>query len=167
MRFQERESFDVVVVVGVDVGVERSGVDKDRYWATSSRRISSIRTETSWDPLLPAPAAIIRRRPVGRDPRWLSMASLVSSETVTRLRSASWRSRASRSSGSLTVVRFMVCQHTYLLWALPDRDVRGALAGERRTIPIRPTVEQRQAGQSCHQVELGWPHVAPGKTRLS
>lgn len=35
------------------------------------------------------------------------MASRVSSETVTRLRSASCRSRASRSSGSLTVVRFM------------------------------------------------------------
>src|SRR5579859_4597836 len=41
------------------------------------------------------------------------MAWRVSSETVMPRRSASWRSLASRSSGSLTVVRFMVCQHTY------------------------------------------------------
>lgn len=69
MRFEELKSFNVVVIVGVDVGIQRSGADKDRYRVTSSRRISSIRTETSWDPLRPAAAAIIRRRPVGRDPR--------------------------------------------------------------------------------------------------
>ncbi len=32
VRFQELKSFSVVVVVGVDVGVERSGVDEDRWW---------------------------------------------------------------------------------------------------------------------------------------
>jgi hypothetical protein len=36
------------------------------------------------------------------------IASRVSSETVRPLRAASWRSRASSSSGSLTVVRRMV-----------------------------------------------------------
>ena len=73
-----------------------------------------MRTETSCDPLRPAAVAIIRRRPVGRAPRWFSMASRVSSETVIRLLSASCLSRVSRSSGSFTVVRFMVCQHTAL-----------------------------------------------------
>jgi hypothetical protein len=84
--FEEFQGFVVVVVVGVDVGIERSGVDNDRYGATSSRRISSIRTETSCEPLWPAAAAIRRRRPAGRDPRWVSIASRVSSDTVTRLR---------------------------------------------------------------------------------
>ncbi len=101
----------MVTVVGVDVGIERAGVDQKRYRLTSARRISSIRSEMSGVPLRPTPAAIKRRRPRGA-PRCSSMASLVKSETVVARRSASWRSRASRSSGSFTVVRFMVCQHT-------------------------------------------------------
>jgi hypothetical protein len=40
------------------------------------------------------------------------MASRVIWDTVAPRRSASWRSRASSSSGSFTVVRFTVCQHT-------------------------------------------------------
>jgi hypothetical protein len=46
-------------------------------------------------------------------------------------RSASWRRRASRSSDSLTVVRFMVCQHI-----IADSDltaVRANVGGRRRT----------------------------------
>jgi hypothetical protein len=70
---------------------------------------------------------------------------------VIRLRSASWRSRASKSSGSFSVVRFMVCQHTAPhsdssvsrsagahrptvtlgtsagLWTFPRRDIQNAL----------------------------------------
>ncbi len=50
------------------------------------------------------------RRPL--PPRCVSIASRVRSDTLVPRRAASWRSRASRSSGSLTVVLFMVCQHT-------------------------------------------------------
>jgi hypothetical protein len=80
--FKEVHAFVVMIVVRVDVGIERTGIDEDGYWVTSSRRISSIRTETSCEPLRPAAVAIIRRRPVGRVPRWPSMASRVSSDTV-------------------------------------------------------------------------------------
>ncbi len=85
MGFEEVDAFVVMIVVRIDVGIERTGIDEDGYLDTSSRRISSIRTETSCDPLRPAAVAIMRRRPVGRVPRWLSMASRVSSDTVMRL----------------------------------------------------------------------------------
>jgi hypothetical protein len=47
MGLEQFEALDVVVVVGVDIGVQRAGVDEEGYRVTSSRRISSIRTETS------------------------------------------------------------------------------------------------------------------------
>ena len=53
----------MVVVVCVDVGVERAGVYEESYRETSSRRISSMRTETSCEPLRPAAEAINFRRP--------------------------------------------------------------------------------------------------------
>jgi hypothetical protein len=46
MGFKELHTPVVMIVVRVDVGVEGTGVDEDCYWVTSSRRISSIRTET-------------------------------------------------------------------------------------------------------------------------
>lgn len=106
MGLEQLKALAVMVVVRIDVGVQRAGVDEQGYRATSSRRISSIRTETSCEPLLPAAEAISLRRS-RPPPKWASMASRVSSDTVEPLRSASWRSRASRSSGSFTVVRFM------------------------------------------------------------
>ena len=57
MGQEEFKRLVMVSVVGVDVGVERPGVDQDRYFATSAARISSIRSEMSSRPLRPAPAA--------------------------------------------------------------------------------------------------------------
>lgn len=54
---EEIKGLVMVPVVGVDVGVERPGVDQDRYLATSAARISSIRSEMSSRPLRPAAAA--------------------------------------------------------------------------------------------------------------
>lgn len=47
MRFQQLEAGRMVVIVGVDVSVERPGVDDQRDGANSEARISSIRSETS------------------------------------------------------------------------------------------------------------------------
>jgi len=58
MGLEQFEALGVVVVVCVDVGVERAGVDEKGYRETSLRRISSMRTETSCEPLRPAAAAI-------------------------------------------------------------------------------------------------------------
>ena len=57
MGEQELKRLAVVAVVGIDVGVERSGVDQGGYLATSAARISSMRSEMSSRPLRPAPAA--------------------------------------------------------------------------------------------------------------
>ena len=57
MRQKKIKGTAVMSVVGVDIGVERSGVDQDRYWVTSTARSSSIRSEMSSRPLRPAPAA--------------------------------------------------------------------------------------------------------------
>ena len=111
MLLEKLKAFGMVAVVCVDVGVQRPGVDQERYGRTSARRISSIRSEVSDRPLAPAAAAISWRRPRW-EPKCSSIASLVTSETVVARRSASWRRRASNSSGSLTVVLFTVCQHT-------------------------------------------------------
>jgi hypothetical protein len=95
-----RSMFGIVAVVR---GVKRPGVDDQRE-ASSDLRISSIRCEISVLPLAPGlPSRRFREPPV----RWLSIASRVSSETVIPRRSASWRSRLSSMSGSLTVVRLM------------------------------------------------------------
>jgi len=101
MVSQQFECGAVIAVVGVDVGVERAGVDEEGYGVTSAARISSMRSEMSSRPLRPA-AARNRR---GGPPTWRSMASRVTSEMVMLRRAASWRSRRSRSSGSITVVR--------------------------------------------------------------
>jgi stringent starvation protein B len=47
MGLEQFEAVTMVGVVCVYVRVQGAGVDQDRYRATSSRRISSIRTETS------------------------------------------------------------------------------------------------------------------------
>jgi hypothetical protein len=68
MGLEQFEALGVVIVVCVDVGVKRAGVDEERYRETSLRRISSMRTETSCEPLRPAAEAINFRRP-GPPPR--------------------------------------------------------------------------------------------------
>ena len=88
MGLEQFEALGVVVVVCVNVGVERACVDEERYRETSLRRIPSMRTETSFEPLRPAAEAINFRRP-SPAPRWASMASRVSSDTVEPRRSAS------------------------------------------------------------------------------
>lgn len=103
--FEQLQAGRVMGVVGVDVGVEGPGVEDQRDGAISEARISSIRSETSLWPLRPLPAALRRRRSPA--PRCCSSAVRVTSAIVTPRRSASWRSRASRSSGSFTVVRRM------------------------------------------------------------
>jgi len=103
--FEQLQAGRVVGVVGVDVGVEGPGVEDQRDGAISEARISSIRSETSLWPLRPPAAALRRRRSPA--PRCCSSAVRVTSAIVTPRRSASWRSRASRSSGSFTVVRRM------------------------------------------------------------
>jgi hypothetical protein len=44
---EEFETPGMVFIVGVDVGVQGPGVDKDSYRFTSARRIASIRSEIS------------------------------------------------------------------------------------------------------------------------
>lgn len=117
MSLKKFEARLVMLIVSIDVSEERSGVDDQRDEPNSVARISSIRSEMSVRPLAPAPAARSRRRPV-RPPRCASMASRVISEIVIPRRCASWRSRASRSSGSLTVVRFMYA-------SIPSRTTSG------------------------------------------
>lgn len=64
MPQEKVEGCVVMSVVGVDIGVERPGVDQDRYLVTSAARSSSIRSEMSSRPLRPAPAArSLRSRP--------------------------------------------------------------------------------------------------------
>ena len=46
-----------MTVIGVDVGIERPGIDHYRYGRTSAARISSIRSEMSCRPLLPCPGS--------------------------------------------------------------------------------------------------------------
>src|SRR5919199_1353660 len=43
---------------------------------------------------------------------------------------------------------------------LPDRNVLGALARERLTLPAAPALQERHPGEPCHQVELRGPDVA-------
>ena len=87
MRFQEPQTLLVVVIIFVDVGVQRSGVDDQRDRRASSRMISSTRRAVSREPLRADFAAIsFRRTP---RPRWLSRACRVTSATVLRLRAAS------------------------------------------------------------------------------
>jgi hypothetical protein len=96
----------VVGVIGIEGRIERPCVDDQPDCRSSVRRISSIRSDTSCCPLRQVlPAANRRRDP---PPTWRWIASRVSSETVNPLRAASWRRRASSSSGNLTVVRFKV-----------------------------------------------------------
>jgi hypothetical protein len=51
MRLQQLERRPVVGVVGVDIGVQRARVDDQRDEPTSSRMISSMRSEISLWPL--------------------------------------------------------------------------------------------------------------------
>jgi len=110
VRLEQCETRFVVAVVFIDVGVKRPGIDNQCYRRASRRMISSMRRAVSRRPLRPAFAAMSRRRLP--PPRCASIASRVISAIVVPRREASCRSFASRSSGSLTVVRRMVCQHT-------------------------------------------------------
>jgi hypothetical protein len=76
----------MILIVLVDVSVEWARVDDQRDRPASLRRISSMRRAVSRRPLRPAFAAIMRLRPA---PRWDSMASLVTSDTVVPRRLAS------------------------------------------------------------------------------
>ena len=60
---EQLQTGSVMGVIGVDVGVERTGVQDQRDGAISEERISSIRSETSLLPLCPLAAASRCRRP--------------------------------------------------------------------------------------------------------
>jgi hypothetical protein len=47
MLLEELETFGVMPVVPIDVGIERAGIDHEGYEATSARRIRSICSDTS------------------------------------------------------------------------------------------------------------------------
>ena len=133
VAFEQVQACGVVPVVAIDVGVEGAGVDDQRDGRTSLARISSIRSEMSSRPLAPAPAASSCRLP-GWAPSKFSIASRVSSDTVLPRRSASWRRRASSSSGSFTVVR---CMYASIL---------DQLAGWRPCVLERQGVDRQPAG---------------------
>lgn len=86
MMQQEVETRLVVPIVLIDVRVERTRIDEERYRRASRRRICSIFRAVSRRPLLPALAAISFRRP---PPRCDSIASRVTSEIVEPRRAAS------------------------------------------------------------------------------
>jgi hypothetical protein len=140
MGLEQLQAGRMMVVVGVDVGVERPGVEDQRDGAISEERISSIRSETSLWPLRPLAAAPRRRRPPV--PRCCSSAVRVTSAIVTPRRSASWRSRASSSSGSFTVVLCMGCQHT--------RSLQIAM----RLFPRIAWTEHRDELSDCDGIEI-------------
>ena len=139
MTLQEREAVLMVSVVGVDVRIEGARIDECRYRPHSSRRISSMRSETSLRPLAPAPAASRRRS--RRPPRCVSIAWRVSSEMVIPRRFASSRSRTSTSSGNLIVVRFMYA-----------------------SIPFRESCAQAAESRRAVRITTGWGHsrLQPG-----
>lgn len=87
MCLQQFEARGMVRVVGVDVRIERAGVD-DQSDCDSARMISSTRSEMSLRPLRPAAAApSLRRDPVV--PRCASSAVRVISAMVVPRRCAS------------------------------------------------------------------------------
>lgn len=131
VRFEQVEARSVVPVVAIDVRVQRAGVDDQCDEPTSLARISSIRSEMSLRPLAPAPAASSRRFPCGAESSF-SIAFLVSSDTGMPRRSASCRSRASRSSGSLTVVRCMYADRTCRYGRSPPVSVVSDMSGDQR-----------------------------------
>jgi hypothetical protein len=63
MDLQQLRARLVMLIVGVDIGVERASVDDERWSATSLRGISSMRSEMSWRPLRPAARAVRTRCP--------------------------------------------------------------------------------------------------------
>jgi hypothetical protein len=58
---EELRAGGVMGIVGVDVGVQRAGIDDQRYLLVSARMISSMRSEMSLRPLRPAAFAPSRR----------------------------------------------------------------------------------------------------------
>lgn len=54
---EERKARLMMAIIGVDIGVKRAGIDYECDRGTSLARISSMRSEVSERPLLPAPAA--------------------------------------------------------------------------------------------------------------
>jgi prevent-host-death family protein len=88
-------------------------------------------------------------------PRWASMASRVSSDTVEprRSASASGRSRASRSSGTLTVVRFMYASRPFNVgWAWTFRRLPSPLAMCYRVDTMSHSVGIRELRQQASAV---------------
>lgn len=65
MLLEKLEARCVVAVVRVDVRVQWAGIDQECDAPSSSDRISSTRSETSWWPLRPVPAASRCRLPRG------------------------------------------------------------------------------------------------------
>jgi hypothetical protein len=68
MFLEKVEAGCVVAVVGIDVRVQRAGIDQEWDFPSSLDTISSMRSETSWWPLRPAAAACKRRLPRPSDP---------------------------------------------------------------------------------------------------
>lgn len=137
---QQLEARGVVSVVGVDVCVQRAGVDGEGgYRLTSAARISSIRSDTSWRPLRPAAAAPRRRRP-DECPRYASSASRLMSAMVVPRRSASCRRRASSASGNFTVVRFTYASMPPARQVVADDEPPRAApgSGAPRSAPSKP-----------------------------
>jgi uncharacterized membrane protein HdeD (DUF308 family) len=149
VRLQELERLLVMRVVGVDVGVERAGVDDDPgYRRTSAARISSMRSDTSVRPLRPAFAAPRRRRP-GGPTRYASSASRLMSEMVTPRRWASCRRRASKDSGIFTVVRRMYA-------SIPSHPAGSAPSARRGIITIMETSAGRAVPDPFRQAANLW-----------
>ncbi len=77
---QQRDALDVVRVIGIEIRVERAGVDYERdRGPTSAARISSMRSEMSRRPLRTAPEAdsLRRRSPTNRASRASRVTSLI------------------------------------------------------------------------------------------
>jgi hypothetical protein len=155
MGLKQLKARDVVGVVTVDIGVEGASVDDQRDEPTSARMISSIRSEISLWPLRPAAAASRRRRVLA--PRCCSSAVRVTSAIVLPRRCASCRSLASRSSGSLTVVR-----RTYASIP-PDKGPHPAAApaARRSGVALRTPPPRRTAEPGCDLDEISVHGVLP------
>ncbi len=158
VRFEKLQAGTVVRVVGVYVGVERAGVDDQCDGAISEPMISSMRSEISCVPLRAAAAPVSRRlRPL---PRCASSAVRVICAMVTPWRLASCRSRASRSSGSFTVVRCMYASISRLAGFLRVHSSQAAASGARNA-GVQPGVSAREA---C--IDSGSSSLFPALDRL-
>lgn len=135
VRLQQVNADVVIGIVLVDRRDEWPGIDYERDSRNSASmrrgRISSCRSDRYPGPFK-EPASDIR---IGRRvPRRPSSAWRVISLIVRPVRCASWRRRRSRSSEILTVVRFMICQHTRSRHASHGRLGREGAEAARRVL---------------------------------